>query len=239
MLIAKLTRLCRLPSRMSRLLKSLQKELENDIIFGMYAPGMRITEESVMAQYSVKRHAVRNAFAQLETQGLLIHKANRGVEVVDYTPDDVDALYDLRIVLECAAAQRTQLPVAPEITQQLEDIAGQHAKAVGQEDFREVYWLNQQFHELQYSSCDNPRLALLIARHARMAQPIRVVKYDDKEHMKNIILQHTAIIEAMRGSCQETYTQAVREHLPASAEAYRTLYERRFGHRQQKADRQR
>lgn len=208
---------------------SLHKELENNIIFGVYASGMRITEESVMAQYDVKRHAVRSAFSTLESQGLLIHRANRGVEVVDYTPDDVDALYDLRIVLETAAARRTPLPVSSDITQQLEDLATQHAAAVKREDFREVYWLNQAFHELQYSSCDNPRLAALIAKHARMAQPIRVVKYDDKQHMKEIVAQHLAIIVAMRGNCQETYTEAVREHLPASAEAYRALYERRFG----------
>ncbi|MGQ7845161.1 GntR family transcriptional regulator [Granulosicoccus sp. 3-233] len=210
-------------------MRSLHKELENDIIFGVYAPGMRITEESVMAQYDVKRHAVRSAFGTLESQGLLIHRANRGVEVVDYTPDDVDALYDLRIVLETAAARRTPLPVASDIILQLEELAAQHAKAVKREDFREVYWLNQSFHELQYSSCENPRLAALIARHARMAQPIRVVKYDDKQHMKDIVTQHLAIIKAMGGNCQETYAQAVRDHLPASAEAYRTLYERRFG----------
>ena len=207
----------------------LHKELENDIIFGVYAPGMRITEESVMAQYDVKRHAARSAFATLESQGLLVHRANRGVEVVDYTPDDVDALYDLRIVLETAAARRTPLPVASDITQQLEDLAKQHAAAVEQGNFREVYWLNQAFHELQYSSCENPRLAALIAKHARMAQPIRVVKYDDKQHMKDIVAQHLAIIEAMRGDCQDTYAEAVREHLPASAEAYRALHERRFG----------
>lgn len=207
----------------------LTTELENDVIFGVYAPGSRIVEDRVMERYGAKRHAVRNAFSELETRGLLTRRPNRGVEVVDFTPDEVDALYDLRIILETAAAERTSLPCDPKIAAQLDDIAHQHAKAVREQDFRAVFWLNQEFHEVQYSCCGNPRLAELIGKHARAAQPIRVVKYDDAGHMEQVISQHLDIIAAMRGTSQQALVDAVRAHLPASAEAYRTLYNRRFG----------
>ncbi|WP_323765813.1 GntR family transcriptional regulator [Marinovum sp.] len=210
---------------------TLLAELENDIIFGVYAPGTRITEDSVMESYDAKRHAVRHAFAELENQGLLVHRPRRGVEVVDYTPDEVDTLYDLRIVLETSAARRTPLPAPAEVTEALDALAQRHAEAAEQGNFREVYELNQQFHELQYSCCTNPRLAEMIARHARMAQPIRVVKYDDTAHMATVVAQHFAIIAALRGTDTDAYETSVRNHLPASAEAYRALYERRFAGR--------
>lgn len=211
------------------MLKPFIDDLENDVIFGVYAPGARIVEDRVMERYAAKRHAVRNAFAVLENRGLLIHRPNRGVEVVDFTPDEVDALYDVRIVLETAAAERTELPCSKKLTDKLEDIARRHEKATADKDFRAVFWLNQEFHEVQYSCCGNSRLAELIGKHARAAQPIRVVKYDDAEHMKTIVAQHFDIIEAMRGTSTKALVEAVRAHLPASAEAYRTLYERRFG----------
>ena len=154
---------------------TLIEDLENDIIFGLYAPGARIVEDWIMERYDAKRHAVRNAFAVLESRGLLIRRPNRGVEVVDFTPDEVDALYDVRIILETAAAERTSLPCSTELADQLEDIARRHEKAAKEKDFRAVFWLNQEFHELQYSCCGNPRLADLIGSHARAAQPIRVV----------------------------------------------------------------
>jgi len=210
---------------------TLVEELENDIIFGLFAPGARIIEDRVMERYDAKRHAVRNAFAALESRGLLIHRPNKGVEVVEFTPDEVDALYDVRIVLESAGAERTRLPCSPELTDRLEVIARQHEQAAKEKDFRAVFWLNQEFHEVQYSCCGNPRLAELIGNHARAAQPIRVVKYDDADHMKSIVSQHFDIIEAMRGTSNEALVDAVRAHLPASAEAYRALYERRFGAR--------
>ena len=89
--------------------------------------------------------------------------------------------------------------------------------------------LNQSFHEVQYSCCGSPRLAELIETHTRIAQPIRVVKYDDADHMRTVVAQHFAIIEAMRGTSRGALVAAVRAHLPASAEAYRLLYARRFG----------
>jgi len=209
----------------------LTKELENDVIFGVYPPGARIIEDRVMEIYGAKRHAVRNAFAELETRGLLVRRPNRGVEVVDFTPDEVDALYDVRIILETAAAERTNLPCGDEIATRLEDIARRHEKAVKEHDFRSVFWLNQEFHEVQYSCCGNPCLAELIGKHARAAQPIRVVKYEDETHMMQIVSQHFDIIAALRGTSQDALVAAVRAHLPASAEAYRTLYNRRFGAR--------
>ena len=209
--------------------ETLTTELENDVIFGVYAPGSRIIEDRVMERYSAKRHAVRNAFSELEARGLLVRKPNRGVEVVDFTPDEVDALYDVRIVLETAAAERTALPCDPAIANRLEDIARQHENAVKTQNFRAVFWLNQEFHEVQYSCCGNPRLAELIGNHARAAQPIRVVKYDDADHMRTVISQHFNIIKALRGSSQRALVAAVQAHLPASAEAYRKLYNRRFG----------
>jgi len=208
---------------------TLTLDLENDVIFGVYPPGARIIEDRVMEVYGAKRHAVRNAFGELEARGLLIRRPNRGVEVVDFTPDEVDALYDVRIILETAAAERTHLPCEPEITAKLEDMAHRHAKALEQGDFRAVFWLNQEFHEVQYSCCGNPRLAELIGNHARAAQPIRVVKYEDASHMEQVVSQHFDIIAALRGTSQDALVAAVRAHLPASAQAYRSLYNRRFG----------
>jgi DNA-binding GntR family transcriptional regulator len=213
----------------------LTQDLENDVIFGVFPPGARIIEDRVMEIYGAKRHAVRNAFAGLEARGLLVRRPNRGVEVVDFTPDEVDTLYDVRIILETAAAERTDLPCDPQIAARLDDIAKRHETAVNEQDLRAVFWLNQEFHEVQYSCCGNPRLAELISKHARAAQPIRVIKYEDRAHMKQIVSQHYDIIAAMRGTSQDALVAAVRAHLPASAEAYRTLYNRRFGARAQRA----
>lgn len=210
---------------------ALIADLEHSIIFGAYGPGSRITEDRIMERHGAKRHAVRAVFAQLESRGLLVRKQNRGVEVVDFTPDEVDQLYDVRIVLETAAAERTALPCAPAVSDTLDRIARQHEAAVEARDFRAVYELNLEFHQVQYACCGNPMLVDLIERHSRIAQPIRVVKYEDRDHMRMVVAQHFAIIAALRGTSVDEYVRATEAHLPASAAAYRMLYESRFGKR--------
>ena len=203
-------------------------ELENDIIFGVYGPGVRLTEDRVMSHYGAKRYAVRAAFAALQSRGLLVHRPNKGVEVVEYTPDEVDQLYQVRIVLETAAARNTPLPVEPAIVKELGSLAKAHEQAYKAGELRTVFEINQAFHQLQFSCCRNPRLELLIEEHARIAQPIRVVKYDDIAHMNSVVEQHFEIVESMGSSDMDRYVDAVRQHLPASADAFRVMHERRF-----------
>ncbi|MEO0496345.1 MAG: GntR family transcriptional regulator [Pseudomonadota bacterium] len=207
----------------------LISDLESDIIFGVFGSGARLVEDRVMDRYGAKRHAVRAAFTELERRGLLVHRANRGVEVVDFTPDEVDELYEVRIVLETAAARQTPLPVQADILVKLKELAAQHEAAANESDFRLVFTLNKQFHELQFSTCGNTRLMTLIEEHARVAQTVRVVKYHDADHMRTVVEQHHQIIAAMAGANQEAYVQATFNHLPASAEEYRKTYETRFG----------
>jgi DNA-binding GntR family transcriptional regulator len=208
---------------------ALEKLIEEDIVFGVYAPGTRLVEDRVMERYNVSRHATRAAFAMLENRKLLVHMPNRGVEVIRFTPDEVDALYDIRMILETSAADRTPLPVSADVIAELQDIAQQHERAWQVGNYRLVFALNLQFHHLQYTTCPNAPLIGLIEDHMRMVQPIRAIKYDDPAHMREVIEQHHRIIAAMAGTDRPAYIAAVREHLPASARAYREFYNRRNG----------
>ncbi len=207
---------------------ALEKMLEEDIVFGVYAPSTRLVEDRVMERYGVSRHATRAAFAALENRKLLVHMPNKGVEVVRYTPDEIDDLYDIRLVLETAAAERTSLPVDPVVIDKLIQIAQEHEAAWSRGDYRQVFSLNLRFHEAQYACCANTPLIDLIENYTRMVQPIRAIKYDDPVHMREVISQHHQIIEAMQGAEKQRYIDSVRQHLPASAKAYREFYARRF-----------
>lgn len=207
---------------------ALDKLIEEDIVFGVYSPGTRLVEDRIMERYGVSRHATRAAFVALGNRGLLVHMPNRGVEVVRHTPDEVDALYDIRMVLETAAAERTTLPVPTPVIEQMTQIADDHEQAWCDGNYRQVFALNLKFHHVQYSCCANTPLIALIEDHMRMVQPIRAIKYDDPAHMREVIAQHRQIIRAMSRANQAAYVEAVRKHLPASARAYREFYSRRF-----------
>ena len=50
------------------------KRIEEDIIFGRFAPGSRLVEDTLMTRYSASRHSVRQGLFQLERNGFVLRK---------------------------------------------------------------------------------------------------------------------------------------------------------------------
>ncbi len=91
---------------------NLQSLLRERIASQEIAPGSKLREQALAAQYKVPRALVREALIALEQRGLIERIPNRGAVVVRLDLTQVFETYDLREVLEglCArlATQNTQ-----------------------------------------------------------------------------------------------------------------------------------
>jgi DNA-binding GntR family transcriptional regulator len=154
---------------------------------------------------------------------------NRGVVVNELKPRQVEEIYEIRVLLETGAARITPLPAPPSVLEEMAAIQDRHEQAVREGNFRRVFYLNIDFHRLQYSICPNTELSRAIADYSRRAHMIRALQYSDAEHMRNIVRQHRAIIAAMKGRSAEAYVESVAAHFPASPQEYRKHFERKYG----------
>ena len=102
------------------------RDLEEDIVFGVFHPKERLTEEGLMARFGLKRHVVRNALSELDSIGLVVRVPNRGAYVRELTPEEVIEIYEVREILEVAAAMRTPLPAPKEVVDVMKKIQDQH-----------------------------------------------------------------------------------------------------------------
>jgi DNA-binding GntR family transcriptional regulator len=209
--------------------EELVRAVEVDIVFGVYPGNSRLTEESLTSRFGVKRHLVREAFSHLEKMGFVQRIPNRGVVVNELKPRQVEEIYEVRVLLETGAARITPLPAPPGVVAEMERIQDSHEQAVRDGNFRRVFYLNIDFHRLQYSICPNAELASAIADFARRAHMIRALQYSDARHMQMIVRQHRAIIAALKGRSTEAYVKSVAAHFPASPEEYRKHFERKYG----------
>lgn len=210
-------------------IEELVHRIEEDIVLGVYAPGSRLIEDRMAKRFDVTRHALRSVFVRLGNRGFVEHTHNRGVEVVEPTPDEIDDLYQVREILETSAARMTPLPAPEGSTAALDDVQHAHDGAIAAGDYRAVFNLNIEFHRVQFSTCPNPKLSAAIEEFARKVHIVRAVKYDDAAHMASIASQHRGIVAALRGSDADVYVARVAAHLPASSVAYRRAYEIRHG----------
>ncbi|MGN4076383.1 GntR family transcriptional regulator, partial [Burkholderia gladioli] len=79
--------------------------LREAIVEGVLAPGSRLSEVQVAKQLDVSRTPMREAFAQLEREGLVTIVPRVGAYVRNVTPRDVEEIYTVRAALECLAVQ--------------------------------------------------------------------------------------------------------------------------------------
>ena len=95
------------------------RRLEEDIIFGRFAPGSRLVEDTLMARYRASRHFVRQALFQLEHRGIVLREKNIGATVRFYSGDEVRQIYDVREMLTRQAALMIALPAPAALIEQL------------------------------------------------------------------------------------------------------------------------
>jgi DNA-binding GntR family transcriptional regulator len=205
------------------------RDLEEDIVFRIFHPKERLTEEDLMERFGVKRHVVRDALSQLDSIGLVIRVPNRGAYVRELTPEEVIEIYEVREILEVAAALRTPLPAPKKVIDVLKRVQAEHSKAIANHDFRKVFRLNIQFHREQFLACGNNKLVKSIIEYAQQAHLIRAIKYAESGHLQKVERDHRQIIKAMQGKNRDSLVEIVRNHLPASRDAYVRAYTLRHG----------
>jgi DNA-binding GntR family transcriptional regulator len=87
--------------------------LREAIVDNVLAPGSRLREVQLAAQLGVSRTPLREAFAQLEREGLVTVLPRAGVFVREVTLRDVDEIYRVRAALEGMAVELAARNLTP------------------------------------------------------------------------------------------------------------------------------
>jgi DNA-binding GntR family transcriptional regulator len=144
--------------------------LREAIVGNLMRPGARLTETALAESLGVSRTPVREAFAQLEREGLVTVLPRAGVFVREVTERDVEETYTVRAALESLAVElatqrRTPLGIA-----RLDEVLAEMAQAVAAVD--EVHYTAalDRFYTVIMSLADN---ATLHATHHSLLGPVR------------------------------------------------------------------
>jgi DNA-binding GntR family transcriptional regulator len=135
--------------------------LREAILAGVLSPGARLRQEDLAERFGTSRIPVREALRALEYEGLVSSEPNRGFTVTELDADDVEEVYDLRIVLE-GHAVRVALPLlTDEDITELDALFEAMTNAASPD---EQLAAREGFYIRLYSVSGRPRLVGLIAR---------------------------------------------------------------------------
>src|SRR5258708_20265816 len=86
-------------AQMLSLPEQIAAQLADRIVAGAYAPGQRIMEQALAAEFAVSRGPVREALRILERDGLVTILPRRGALVSDLSVAEVKEIFDIRPLL--------------------------------------------------------------------------------------------------------------------------------------------
>ncbi|MFD7667388.1 GntR family transcriptional regulator [Streptomyces sp. NPDC059788] len=129
--------------------------LRDRITEGYFPPGARLSEESIGGALGVSRNTLREAFRLLTHERLLVHQLNRGVFVRIVTVADLDDIYRVRTLVECAAVRSLGEPPHPVEAMEAAVVAGE--TAFEERAWRDLGTANLRFHQAVVGLAGSPR----------------------------------------------------------------------------------
>ena len=147
----------------TRVTVSAQAEavLRNQILSRDLLPGQVLTEDASAQLLGVSRPTVRQAFATLESEGLVTRNpGNRILQVTSLSTDDIAAIYRARKVLELAGVDAAQTIAEPRFEALWRALA-QIEHAVRKNDARLQVEADLLMHQVIVSFLDSPDLTTL------------------------------------------------------------------------------
>jgi DNA-binding GntR family transcriptional regulator len=130
--------------------ETLVETLRDEIVQGDHTPGQYLRLEEIAARFDVSTMPVREALRDLEAEGLVTSFPHRGAMVTRLSPDELEDIYDMRVVLE-EMATRLAVPFLTESTlAELTSLVEQMDEHLG--DVATLVRLNHQFHLTLYEA---------------------------------------------------------------------------------------
>jgi DNA-binding GntR family transcriptional regulator len=189
------------------------EEIRGAIIDLRLHPGAPLREAAMSTQLGVSKTPVREALARLEQEGLVEATSFKGAVVSDYSERDLEEIYELRELLEGAAARVAATEATEEVRATLRDVIEQSRASRDAGDLAGLAELLGRFDVILYEQVTNARIRSLIETLRAHLTRIGKLTEDIPGRVAASVEEHAAIVEAIMRSDPEAAEAAMRMHI--------------------------
>lgn len=189
--------------------------LRQEILNGRLRPGERIRPEAVAQHLGLSRMPVREALRQLDAEGLVTLRPNRGAVVTQLDQGSLAEIFEMRAVLEGVCARHAAGRAGPADVEELDALV-QAMRSVLVDPAR---WVerHERFHDRLCELGGRPRIAGEARRLRLLLRPALgsfAAQHRDPETLGH---EHDVIVDALRDRDGARAEQLVIAHVNANA----------------------
>jgi DNA-binding GntR family transcriptional regulator len=194
--------------------KTVYERIKKAIISHQLYPGMKLDEKELSERLGVSRTPVREAFARLDQEGLVLIEPNRGVFVSRITVQDLIEVLYMREVLEGLAARLFTDIADEEDIQGLKAIMEPFTEENLYKKIEEYNLANVDFHNYIIKGSKNTRLISTMFNlydHLSMAKMLKVIPLTGRG-LKSFV-EHKRLIKAIEEGDPDKAEKILRDHV--------------------------
>lgn len=195
--------------------------LRSAILSAEISAGEAVNEGDWAARLGMSRTPIREALSRLSQEGLVETVPHRGTFVRDVSLGDLREVYQLRVVLEAFAATDAVLRLSDEEILAAEDGWTDLARSLeaGEDpDYETIGRLDNAFHMMIISHCDNARLRTIMQGLSQEVLRYQLLTARLLGDVRSTVEQHLALIQLLKMRDASGLGDALRSHIEDAAD---------------------
>jgi DNA-binding GntR family transcriptional regulator len=184
------------------------QRLLDAICDGDLAPGARLTQEELAANFAVSRQPVLQALRLLKKDGFVIDAGRRGLMVLPLGAQSIAHIYEVRSALDALAARLAALAG----TRLATDVIADGRKAAKGTRLGAMTDADMRFHNLIYAASGNPLIAQSAGQHWQHIRRAMGVVLQQAGVRDSVWDEHDAILKAINRGDANRAERLARRH---------------------------
>lgn len=217
------------PLSRSTLADSVYETVLAAILTGKLANGTELSEVALAGELGVSRTPVHEAVRRLTADGLVEHARNRQPRVVSLTTADIHEIYEMRRLLEPAAAELAAARLGDDRLADLRAQSDALAAAPARSWPARAIEFDIRFHDALAAASGNSRLEAEITKYRRLVRAFCRAT-GSLDNLRAAFDEHQRILDALAARDARAAGVAMRTHIEARLDAVRRQFDDPAGH---------
>lgn len=175
--------------------QQVYKIIKDDIRNGVYKPGQQINEVELSNRLNISRSPIRESLRQLVSDGLAVEYPNRGVFVKRFSVEEIENIYDFRVLIESYAIEECSKLLNDQMIKQLNGFKRSLNDLYNRGDLENYIDEDESFHHTIVDLCGNSIIIDAYDRVSSMNKQFRIYSLISKQRYDESIDEHTGIID--------------------------------------------
>ena len=186
------------------------RDIKHKIVTLNLPPGAVIDEAALQEELQLGRTPIREALKRLSLEKLVTIVPRRGMFVTDIGITDLKHLYEVRVEMEALAAR---LAARRGTERHWQRMKAALQKVPGQSDYDALIAIDGACHEIMYEAAGNVFLSDTLNVLYALSLRLWYFVLADISDMHDTVLEHQAILDALRAGDEERAGALIRRHI--------------------------